>query len=80
MSSEQLTAAYDDTVEFENGIYMECLNNTNGSRTVKSRETKKLLAAEATARYRTLAAILDRIFFMVYLVAIILSTVFIFPR
>ena len=70
--------SYDDTNE--NGMYMECLNSSNGSRSSSSYDKKGLKYAEATARWRTLAAILDRIFFLLYFVAIILSTVFIFPR
>ncbi len=70
--------SYDETNE--NGMYMECLNSSNGSRSPRSYDKKGLRYAEATARWRTLAGILDRVFFLLYLIAIILSTVFIFPR
>lgn len=71
----------------ENGIYMDCLNMDTRIDTRNTYTNYKhphgngnQSQHRAVATWGTLAAILDRLFFLVYLLVIILSTVFIFPR
>ena len=70
----------DDSADRE--VYMQCFNNgsTLQRETSQFRSPDSRTITKHDGSWNLIAAILDRCFFLIYLIVIIFSTLFIFPR